>query len=192
MLVEGEGSPQNDFFWGVASKTRWGCDTPTRGSAPRPWMLLNWIPLADWFSGLYFWIRLPDQFIINVEYKIDHISETTNRAKNSQTQISVSEHCVSCETAFFITFLVDKSTWRLWTKSTITLEIKIGNNNFLFLSVHCASVMKIEPFLRGKGGGMGSASLYLGQDNCDANEGDRYFPRRFFPRGFFPARFFPR
>ena len=56
---------------------------PTGGSTPRPRLLLDWIPLANWLSGITaqrFWIRFAKhrrpQFTKNFEYKINHISYT--------------------------------------------------------------------------------------------------------------------
>ena len=81
---------------------------------------------------------------------IDHISKTKNRTKkNLLTKKSVSGHCSSFEIFFDIFGLL---FW--WKHLKIVNKINHNSKNrnrkidFTFVSAHCASFMKIGPFLR--------------------------------------------
>ena len=78
--------------------------------------------------------------------------------KKSRTQKSVSKHCASFETLFFVPYLVGKNTWKFWAKSIITQKKK--SENWFFIRF---SILRIfhENVTISEGGG--SAYPYLGQ-----------------------------
>ena len=107
-------SGKNKLVWGLAPHIR------RRGCTPGPHMLLILRRLASLVSvnGIFRKNLFPSSLLSTVKYKIDHISKTKNYTKKkSWIQKSDSEHCASFEITYFWPFLVDKNTWKLWTKS---------------------------------------------------------------------------
>ena len=117
----------------------------TGSSAPRLPMLLDWIPLANWLSGITCLVFLnqvhtkplvPNSLNFdNVEYKNDHVSKNRNRKNRMIDFVFVLENCdffrrEKCMDIFMSIFYVFWVQYRSYLKN----EKSQKSENYFFIS----------------------------------------------------------
>ena len=90
--------------------------------------------------------------IKTIEYTIDYISKTKSRARKSHVYKHSYQNIAHLFRHYFWPFLVGRNTRKLWKKINHNSKNKnciYRKNYFAYVSTHCASFIKIWPFLRG-------------------------------------------